>query len=317
MKGLILATVALLAAISGFMVFRGISSTQRFSHVEITRYNQWRSKFNRLYATPSEGQFRMDVVINKIRMVDSWNQEYEEFLSNNDLTSVTEPMFVSMPWDDLTTEEFKKAKTGLNPELRVGDEIESGLGYELKQQKSEGLGQAKPYEHKIRNQGECGSCWAFSTIATLEKQYYNSKKVQIDLSHQELVDCSDQDSGCDGGWPTNTYSYIQNNGIQNAATYPYYGNQYYCDRDESKRIWFDSSFAAKEIAFTTTSALNAANNGIVAGTCVHSALKFNNLGASPDIYNAAASGECAKQVDHAVNIQSSGKDEKGAVSARF
>lgn len=315
MKVLLIATVALLAAISGIMVFSGVNKTGKFGLAEIQRYQEWRSKFGKLYSTPAESSFRMDIVIKKMKAIDNWNGEYEEYLQANNLPSLSEPMFVSMPWDDLTKEEFKKSKTGLNAELRPTDEIPTGLGYELPQEPvapATSLGQTG-YNHKIRNQGECGSCWAFSTVATLERHYFAMKKVQVDPSQQELVDCSDQDAGCDGGWPTNTYQYIRSYGIQSAATYPYYGNQYYCERDETKRIWFDSTYSVKEIQFSTTASLNAAAKNIVAGTCVYSSGKFNNLGASPDIYNAAGSGECSYEVDHAVNIQTTNKDANGKV----
>ena len=316
MKVLLIATVALLAAISGIIVFSGVNKTGKFGLAQIQRYQQWRGKFSKLYSTPAESEFRMDLVLKKMEAIDNWNGEYHQFLQANKLPTVTEPMFISMPWDDLTKEEFKKTKTGLNTELRPTDEVPAGLGYELPQEPvttpATNLGQTQ-FISKIRHQGECGSCWAFSTVVTLERHYFAMKKVQVDLSQQELVDCSTEDNGCDGGWPTNTYHYIKSYGIQSAATYPYYGSQYYCERDETKRIWFDGTYSVKEIAFSTTASLNAAAKGIIAGTCVYSSGKFNNLGPSPDIYNAGGSGECSIEVDHAVNIQTSSKDATGKI----
>jgi hypothetical protein len=316
MKALLLSAVALLAAISGIMVFSGVRRPSKFTLGEVERYHQWRARFSKLYSTPSEVDFRMDLVIKKLKAVDRWNAEYEQYLQDNNLPPVTQPMFESMAWDDLTEAEFKKMKTGLKVDLKETEALTEGLGYELPIEsasvRADSLGQAS-YVHKIRNQGECGSCWAFSTIATLERHYFARKKVQIDLSQQELVDCSDQDHGCDGGWPTTTYLYIKQYGIQSAATYPYEGSQYYCERDETRRIWFDRTYAVKEVMFSTSAALNAATKGIVGGTALYSGGKFNNLGTSPDIYNAAASGECFKEIDHAVNIQSSAKDAAGKV----
>lgn len=316
MKAAILSTIALLAVISGFMVYSGLKSHTKFSLAEMTRYQSWRARFNKLYSTPSENQYRINLVINKMRLVDQWNQEYNQYLKDSNLPPLTAPMFASMGWDDLSAEEFRKLKTGLRADLNKADEVPAGLGYELPAEPESNLGQtATSYIHYIRNQGECGSCWAFSTAATLERHYFSIKKIQVQFSQQELVDCSQEDYGCDGGWPTNTYYYIWNYGIQSYSSYPYYGNQYYCERDETKRIWFDNSYMPKEVAFTQTAALNAAAKGIVAGTAVYSGGKFNNLGPSPDIYNAAGSGECSIEVDHAVNIQSSGKDANGKMFA--
>lgn len=314
MRTLFLSAVALLAVFSGVMIFSGIKSNQKHSLGEIERFQQWRAKFGKLYSTPSEGEFRKDVVINKMRKVDAWNAEYDAQLRSKGLPALTEPMFVNMPWDDLTTEEFKKSKTGLNLDARQSDEIADPVDEVVIADEAvaaPSLGQTSSYVHKIRDQGECGSCWAFSTIATLERHYHKMRGTQIDLSHQELVDCSDYDYGCDGGWPTNTYNYISQYGIQSAASYPYYASQYYCERDETKRIWFDSTYQVNEVGFTTTRALNAAKLNIVAGTAVYSSNKFGNLAGGDTPYDASLSGECGYQVDHAVNIQTSGADSAG------
>lgn len=67
-----------------------------------------------------------------------------------------------------------------------------------------------------KNQGGCGSCWAFSAVSDLESSYLlNGYKGAIDLSEQQLVDCSGSfyNSGCGGGWMTNAFAYIYKNPI--------------------------------------------------------------------------------------------------------
>eukprot|EP01132_Coremiostelium_polycephalum_P008356 gene8356-10263_t len=77
----------------------------------------------------------------------------------------------------------------------------------------------------VRNQGSCGSCYAFVAVDSLEFYYCQAKnKTRVNLSQQNLVDCtfSYGNRGCIGGWYDTCYDYIiKNNGIDTAESYPY------------------------------------------------------------------------------------------------
>ena len=52
----------------------------------------------------------------------------------------------------------------------------------------------------VKDQGQCGSCWAFGTVAAIEGQYAaNSSNRLTRFSEEQLVDCETEDDGCDGG----------------------------------------------------------------------------------------------------------------------
>jgi cathepsin H len=101
----------------------------------------------------------------------------------------------------------------VKPELKVAAIPE---GYEWND-----IGMVSP----VKNQGQCGSCWTFSTVGSLESHWnILGKSRNQTFSEQQLVDCAgDFDNhGCNGGLPSHAFEYIKYaGGIESDATYPY------------------------------------------------------------------------------------------------
>lgn len=77
---------------------------------------------------------------------------------------------------------------------------------------------------RYASQGQCGSCWAFSSVGALEGQLKKKTGKLLNLSPQNLVDCVSENDGCGGGYMTNAFQYVQKNrGIDSEDAYPYVG----------------------------------------------------------------------------------------------
>ncbi|XP_057381191.1 uncharacterized protein LOC130703755 [Daphnia carinata] len=79
----------------------------------------------------------------------------------------------------------------------------------------------------VKDQGQCGSCWAFAAITPLEFARCKKTNESVLLSEQQLVDCDPSNLGCSGGWYSSAWNYLQN-GSAKESFYPYTGQDMTC-----------------------------------------------------------------------------------------
>jgi len=84
----------------------------------------------------------------------------------------------------------------------------------------------------VKNQGQCGSCWAFSTTGGVEGQNFLVNNKLSSFSEQELVDCAgaDGNQGCNGGLMDDGFDYVEQSGLCFESAYPYEGTDGTCKK---------------------------------------------------------------------------------------
>lgn len=148
---------------------------------------------------------------------------------------------------DLTKQEFRN--TYLNLKVSLLDQLKAKSGkfqvnnnaapasFDWRQQGAVGA---------VKDQGQCGSCWAFSTVANLEGLYHIRNNQSVVLSEQSLVDCDKVDSGCNGGLMENALAYVRDHGIPLSSAYPYKGRDQRCQSFTSTMKVSGFTFAPSE-----------------------------------------------------------------------
>lgn len=156
----------------------------------------------------------------------------------------------------------------------------------------------------VKDQGQCGSCWAFSSTEAIESAYIIAKRAtntSINLSPQQLVDCDKTDLGCNGGWPDNAYKYVHNAGGQEGiANYPYVATNQTCAfRSAYVQATITSYKAATTQGDETTLKNNLVNWGPLS-ICVDASQWNSYTSGVMTPAQACPSGTCT--LDHCVQL---------------
>jgi C1A family cysteine protease len=180
--------------------------------MEITQDNvdfaNFLAKYGKSYGTKEEFQFRFQQYKNNVAKLNIHNQE-------NGNTFVLAPN----KFADYTPTEYRRLlgykKVATNDIPEVVTYNETGLPASVDWR-------TKGAVNAVKDQGQCGSCWAFSTVGALEGRNQIATGTLLSLSEQQLVDCAKNgNQGCNGGDMGLAFDYLKSNKLETESAYPY------------------------------------------------------------------------------------------------
>jgi cathepsin L len=148
----------------------------------------------------------------------------------------------------------------------------------------------------VKNQGQCGSCWAFSAVGALEGLHSVKKGQLHNLSEQELVDCSGSygNMGCNGGLMDYAFKYvIDNKGLASQQDYPYKGVDQSCKTGKARNAPI-TGFT--DVTVNSAAALKAA----IAQQPVSVAIEADTFTFQAYTSGVINDDSCGTQLDHGV-----------------
>ena len=158
------------------------------------------------YGTKEEFMFRMNIFAEKDAQIKDINSQNASFTVGHNFLST---------WTKDESSKLLGYKAPVNFTKKTPVVLSTENLAATKDWRSEGA--VTP----VKNQGQCGSCWAFSTTGAVEGADFVKTGTLTSFSEQQLVSCSTQNNGCNGGLMDYAFQYIESKGLEKESEYPY------------------------------------------------------------------------------------------------
>jgi C1A family cysteine protease len=271
-----------------------VSAKSSFNTLAHTEFAVFKEKYNKEYKSVDEEFMRYRIFRKNLKRIAKLN-----------LRSKGRNNFGVTKFTDLTPSEFshmylmpKRPK----PVIREEDVLNfTTQAPELPAQwdwRTDGLKGGVSCITKVYNQGQCGSCWAFSATEEIESMTFlqtSGASSPDNLSMQQIVDCCTAAYGCQGGWTYVAYQYVeQAGGLDSLASYPYTAQNGQCEFNKANVEAKISSWK-----YVTQSENEGTMKQFAATTgpmsiCVDAS--------SWQFYQGGVLSNCGNQIDHCVQI---------------
>jgi len=193
-----------------------LGSEARIDNEIIPTFEAWESRGHFSFPTIAERLYRKTIFEKNMKYAATQNSDtsHSYTLGASPFASLTADEFKSMISNRVSRP--KQSTFHKNKKLRAG--TRSGPSTDLPGSIDwVSAGAVTP----VKNQGQCGACWAFSTTGAVEGINFITTGILPSLSEQELIDCTTDNQGCNGGFLETAFAWVvKNGGISNESSYP-------------------------------------------------------------------------------------------------
>ncbi|XP_058092328.1 senescence-specific cysteine protease SAG39-like [Magnolia sinica] len=260
------------------------------------KHKQWMAQYGRTYKDAAEKELRFKIFKDNVEFIESFNNAGDRSYK----LSVNE-------FADQTNEEFKSTHNGFKPTQTRASRAASFM-YENVTVPASMDWRKKGAVTPIKDQGQCGCCWAFSAVAAMEGITQLKTGKLVSLSEQEVVDCdiNGEDQGCEGGLMDDAFDFIRHNGgLTTEANYPYEGIDGTCNSKKAANHVAKINGYEDVTANSEKALLKAVANQPVS-------VAIDASGSDFQFYSSGVfMGDCGTELDHGVTAVGYGTADDG------
>jgi C1A family cysteine protease len=294
MLGSFLTVLAILACSSSALLFTENQTEQK------SLWEGFKKDFKKVYSTFEEEKRRFYIFLENLQLADHRNslEINRKGMAVHGITKFSDISQAEYESKYLTADRSLRNKN--IPVEKSNRKVDASLGL---------VDWTGKYTTEVKDQGYCGSCWAFSVTEQIESAIIISLDQTFLLSAEQITQCTNAAFGCGGGWTTTAYDYVRRiGGIETEADYPYssyYGTTGICAVDKSKFVQTKDGKTVKVIGFTQLEGEDEMASYIQFVGPLSVCVDANNW----NTYKSGILSVCGTSVDHCV--QAVGVDVSG------
>jgi len=213
----------------------GTAAAFEVDQTTLHAFDNFVAENNKMYGTKEEYMFRLKIFNENLQKINEHNEQYKDdaVWGINHMSDWTKEEYTRLLGFKDHVKQPTEGRRHHRGEHHRGEHHRGRHGHHGHRKLE--AGDAVDWRDEgavtpVKNQGQCGSCWAFSATGSMEGAYFMKNKSLPSLSEQQLVDCATKEGnqGCNGGLMDYAFDYAKANKMDSESDYPYKGRDGKC-----------------------------------------------------------------------------------------